>query len=163
MNNWLEEYLPNTFINCNQPNTKGVAIFVYDINHLFDWVKVNRLKRNYPNSLIVPIVAEHLTYSTGIAIELNLSALLIKPLQKSKFIRIVKKLYTSYKEKQASTLTMLELSQQISQDHTSPFREAFLKRLIRGEIENEQEIIQSASFLSKDCIPNIVFFNSRLY
>lgn len=157
MSNWLEEYLPNTFINCNQPNTKDIGIFVYDINHLFDWVKVNRLKRNYPNSLIVPIVAEHLTYSTGIAIELNLSALLIKPLQKSKFIRIVKKLYTSYKEKQASTLTMLELSQQISQDHTSPFREAFLKRLIRGEIENEQEIIQSATFLSKDCIPNIVF------
>jgi len=52
---------------------------------------------------------------------------------------------------------MLELSQQISQDHTSPFREAFLKRLIRGEVENEQEIIQSASFLSKNCIPNIVF------
>lgn len=157
MTNWLEEFLPNTFINCNQPNTEDVAIFVYDINHLFDWVKINRLKRNYPNSLIVPIVAEHLTYSTGIAIELNLSALLIKPLQKSKFIRIVKKLYTSYKEKQASTLTMLELSQQISQDHASPFREAFLKRLIRGEIENEQEIIQSSSFLSKECIPNIVF------
>lgn len=157
MSNWLEEFLPNTFINCNQPNTEDVAIFVYDINHLFDWVKINRLKRNYPNSLIVPIVAEHLTYSTGIAIELNLSALLIKPLQKSKFIRIVKKLYTSYKEKQASTLTMLELSQQISQDHASPFREAFLKRLIRGEIENEQEIIQSSSFLSKECIPNIVF------
>ena len=52
---------------------------------------------------------------------------------------------------------MLELSQQVSQQHTSPFREAFLKRLIRGEIDNEQEIIQSASFLSTSCIPNIVF------
>ena len=52
---------------------------------------------------------------------------------------------------------MLELSQQVSQQHTSPFREAFLKRLIRGEIDDEQEIIQSASFLSTSCIPNIVF------
>jgi len=154
---WLEEFLPNTFITCEEPQTEISAIIVYEINRLFDWVKINRLKRNYPNSIIVPIVAEHLTYSTGIAIELNLTALLIKPLQKAKFLRIVKKLYTSYKAKQASTLTMLELSQQISQDHTSPFREAFLKRLIRGEVESEQEIIQSSSFLSRHCIPNIVF------
>ena len=157
MGYWLEEFLPNTFMNCEELKTEDVALIFYEINRLFDWVKINRLKRNYPNSIIVPIVAEHLTYSTGIAIELNLPALLIKPLQKAKFLRIAKKLYTSYKEKQASTITMLELSQQISQDHTSPFREAFLKRLIRGEVENEQEIIQSASFLSKNCIPNIVF------
>lgn len=157
MDYWLEEILPNTFITCEEPQTEISAIIVYEINRLFDWVKLNRLKRNYPNSIIIPIVAEHLTYSTGIAIELNLTALLIKPLQKAKFLRIVKKLYTSYKEKQASTLTMLELTQQISQDHTSPFREAFLKRLIRGEVESEQEIIQSASFLSRHCIPNIVF------
>ncbi|GAB0167269.1 AraC family transcriptional regulator [Lysinibacillus sp. CTST325] len=157
MDYWLEEFLPNTFINCDEPKTETSTIIVYEINHLFDWVKINRLKRNYPNSITIPIVAEHLTYSTGIAIELNLPALLIKPLQKAKFLRNVKKLYTSYKEKQASTLTMLELSQQITQDHTSPFREAFLKRLIRGEVESEQEIIQSSSFLSRHCIPNIVF------
>lgn len=157
MDCWLEEILPNTFSNCGEPKTETSAIIVYEINRLFDWVKINRLKRNYPNSIIIPIVAEHLTYSTGIAIELNLPALLIKPLQKTKFLRIVKKLYTSFKEKQASTLTMLELSQQITQDHTSPFREAFLKRLIRGEIESEQEIIQSSSFLSRHCIPNVVF------
>ncbi|WP_234007716.1 AraC family transcriptional regulator [Lysinibacillus sp. FJAT-14745] len=157
MDYWLEEFLPNTFINCEEPKTEISAIIVYEINRLFDWVKINRLKRNYPNNIIIPIVAEHLTYSTGIAIELSLPALLIKPLQKAKFLRVVKKLYTSYKEKQASTLTMLELSQQIPQDHTSPFREAFLKRLLRGEVESEQEIIQSSSFLSRHCIPNIVF------
>ncbi|MFY0517046.1 helix-turn-helix domain-containing protein [Lysinibacillus sp. UGB7] len=154
---WLEEFLPNTFVVCEEPATNEVAIFVYEINRLFDWVKVNRLRRNYPNSIIVPIVAVHLTYSTGIAIELNLQALLIKPLQKQKFLRTVKKLYTSSKEKHAHTLTMLELSQQISLDHTSPFREAFLRRLIRGEIDNEQEIIHAAAFLSTDCIPNLVF------
>ncbi|WP_238601998.1 helix-turn-helix transcriptional regulator [Lysinibacillus parviboronicapiens] len=157
MMGWLEEFLPNTFVVCEERAANEVAIFVCEINRLFDWVKVNRLKRNYPNSIIVPIVAVHLTYSTGIAIELNLQALLIKPLQKQKFLRIVKKLFTSFKEKQAHTLTMLELSQQIAQNHTSPFREAFLRRLIRGEIENEQEIIQASSFVSTDCIPNLVF------
>ncbi|MGE7128642.1 hypothetical protein [Lysinibacillus xylanilyticus] len=106
MDYWLEEFLPNTFINCEEPKTEFSAIIVYEINRLFDWVKINRLKRNYPNNIIIPIVAEHLTYSTGIAIELSLPALLIKPLQKAKFLRVVKKLYTSYKEKQASTLTM---------------------------------------------------------
>ena len=154
---WLEEFRPLTFTESSHPSAQEVAIFVYEINDLFDWVKVKRLKKNYPNSIIVPIVAVHLTYSTGIAIELNLQALLIKPLQKQKFLRIVKKLYTSYKEQQASTVTMLELSQQIPHDYTSPFREAFLRRLIRGEINNEQEIVQASSFLSSDCIPNIVF------
>lgn len=154
---WLEEFLPNTFTECTQPSTHEVVIFVYEIRELFDWIKVNRLKKHYPNSIIVPIVAVHLAYSAGIAIELNLQALLIKPLQKQKFLRIVKKLYTSYKEQQASTVTILELSQQFPQDHTSPFREAFLRRLIRGEINNEQEIVQASSFLSTDCIPNIVF------
>ncbi|WP_155590153.1 AraC family transcriptional regulator [Lysinibacillus cavernae] len=157
MRDWLKEVLPNALEESKVPKPKDEIIIFYEVNRLFDWVKVNRLKRNYPNSIIVPIVTEHLTYSTGIAIELFLPALLIKPLQKSKFLRIVKKLYTSYQEKKASTLTMLELSQQVSQHHTSPFREAFLKRLIRGEIDDEQEIIQSASFLSTNCIPNIVF------
>ncbi|WP_338652881.1 AraC family transcriptional regulator [Lysinibacillus sp. Y5S-8] len=157
MSEWLKEVLPNALEECKVPKREDEVIIVYEVNRLFDWVKINRLKRNYPNSIIVPIVTEHLTYSTGIAIELVLPALLIKPLQKSKFLRIVKKLYTSYQDKKASTLTMLELSQQVSQHHTSPFREAFLKRLIRGEIDNEQEIIQSASFLSTNCIPNIVF------
>ena len=157
MSEWLKEVLPNALEECKVPKREDEVIIVYEVNRLFDWVKINRLKRNYPNSIIVPIVTEHLTYSTGIAIELVLPALLIKPLQKSKFLRIVKKLYTSYQNKKASTLTMLELSQQVSQHHTSPFREAFLKRLIRGEIDNEQEIIQSASFLSTSCIPNIVF------
>jgi len=157
MSDWLEEVLPNALEECKEPKPIDEAIIVYEVNRLFDWVKINRLKRNYPNSIIVPFVTEHLTYSTGIAIELALPALLIKPLQKSKFLRIVKKLYTSYQDKKASTLTMLELSQQISLHHTSPFREAFLKRLIRGEIDDEQEIIQSASFLSTNCIPNIVF------
>ncbi|AVK98103.1 AraC family transcriptional regulator [Lysinibacillus sphaericus] len=154
---WLEEFLPNTFTECTQPRAHEVVIFVYEIRGLFDWIKVNRLKKHYPNSIIVPIVAVHLAYSAGIAIELNLQALLIKPLHKQKFLRIVKKLYTSHKEQQASTVTMLELSQQFPQDHTSPFREAFLRRLIRGEINNEQEIVQASSFLSTDCIPNIVF------
>lgn len=154
---WLEEFLPNTFVECENPSANETAIFMYEINNLFDWVKVNRLHRNYPNNIIIPIVAEHLTYSTSIAIELSLQALIIKPLHKSKFLRIVKKLYSSLNEKQAHKLTMLELSQQIPHDHTSPFREAFLRRLIRGEIESEQEIIQAASFLSADNIPNIVF------
>lgn len=157
MTAWLEEFLPNTFAECENTPANETTIFVYEINQLFDWVKVNRLRRNYPNNILIPIVAEHLTYSTSIAIELKLQALLIKPLNKSKFSRIVKKLYSSLKEKQAHKLTMLELSQQLPQDYTSPFREAFLRRLIRGEIENEQEIIQAASFLSVDHIPNLVF------
>ncbi|WP_025113860.1 helix-turn-helix domain-containing protein [Lysinibacillus fusiformis] len=157
MRDWLEEVLPNALMECKEPKPEDDTIIVYEVNRLFDWVKIKRLKRNYPNSIIVPIVTEHLTYSTGIAIELVLPALLIKPLQKSKFLRIVKKLHTSYQEKKGSTLTMLELTQQISQHQTSPFREAFLKRLIRGEIDNEQEIIQSAFFLSTNCIPNMVF------
>ena len=156
MTAWIEEFLPNNFVECEYPSVNETTIFVYEINHLFDWVKVKRLLRNYPNNMIVPIVAEHLTYSTSIAIELNLQALLIKPLNKSKFLRIAKKLYSSFKEKQAHKLTLLELSQQVSLDHTSPFKEAFLRRLIRGEIDNEQEIIQAASFLSAENIPNIV-------
>lgn len=157
MSEWLQEVLPNAFEESKVSKPEDDTIIVYEVNRLFDWVKINRLKRNYPNSIIVPVVTEHLTYSTGIAIELVLPALLIKPLQKSKFLRIVKKLYTAYQEKKASSLTLLELSQQVSQHHTSPFREAFLKRLIRGEVDNEQEIIQSSSFLSSNCIPNIVF------
>lgn len=157
MTTWLEEFLPNAFVECEYLAVNEMTIFVYEINHLFDWVKVNRLHRNFPNNIIVPIVAEHLTYSTSIAIELNLQALLIKPLHKTKFLRIVKKLYASLNEKQAPKLTMFELSQQVPQDHTSPFREAFLRRLIRGEIENEQEIIEASSFLSANNVPNIVF------
>lgn len=44
MRDWLEEVLPNALMECKEPKPEDDTLIVYEVNRLFDWVKIKRLK-----------------------------------------------------------------------------------------------------------------------
>lgn len=129
-----------------------------EINQLFDWVKVRRIQRQQPNCFIIPIVHNQLTYTTPLALDLGLPYLLVKPFQKTKFIRAIKKAEQLLDKHANTAITYKELSKEIFDEQQCPFQDALLRRLIRGEIADEKEFLEARSLLENTLIPNTIIF-----
>ena len=152
---WLHEALSDEF-QILTDDDQQVDIFIVEVNKMFDWVRIRRLQRRYSKSLICPILAKELSFSSALAIDLKLQTILVKPLQKSVFLRTAKKLRTRYYQFKKITFTYSDLYEQITDGDNTPFQEAFLRRLIRGELGSEQEVIEARAFLPTQAIPNVV-------
>ena len=132
-------------------------IYIKEINRLFDWVGVKRFRKRHPRCIIVPIVHERLAHSSPIAMELQLPYLLIKPVQKNKFIRAAKKLQAIFDAHTVEPVSYGDLSTELA--HTdSPFQQAFLRRLVRGEITDEKEFLEARAHVSAEKLPNTVIY-----
>lgn len=153
---WLKEFVPGYFVLINEGSSEKIDIYFYEVNHLFDWVKISRIQKKTPNSMIFPVISPRLTYSSPLAIELQLQAVLFKPLQRNKFLRTAKKIRPLYEQKKTITFTYSDLYEEIGEGDQTPFREVFLRRLLKGEVINENEFLDARSFLSANDIPNTV-------
>lgn len=132
---WIHEAFPTLTIDNGQASS--CDLYVYELTTLFDWVKINRLRKQH---IVIPIVPQELAYSSPIAIELQLAALLIKPITQQKLLRITKKLY----------------AKKDTQLVTTPFQKAFLRRLVKNEIQTNEEIERAHQFIEPKEWPNIV-------
>ena len=130
---WLQTQIPAQAT--TQPSSCDV--YVYELTTLFDWVKINRLRKHHT---VIPIVPQELAHSSPIAIDLQLKALLIKPITQQKLLRITKKLY----------------AQKHIQPPATPFQKAFLRRLIKNEVLHVEEMQQAYHLISAKHIPNVV-------
>ena len=153
---WLKEFVPGCFVISNEGSREKIDIFFYEVNHLFDWVKISRIQKKKPNSMIFPVISPRLTYFFLLAIELQLQSVLFKPLQRNKFLRTAKKIRPLYEQKKRITFTYSDLYEEMDEGGQTPFREVFLRRLLRGEVVNDNEFLDARSFLSATDIPNIV-------
>lgn len=154
--NWLHNSLPNRFHICEVDAEHQADLYFVEITKTFDWVKIRRLQKKASTSIICPIVPSMLSHTSGLAIELRLQSLLVKPLQKRTFIRTVKKMRSRFLQKQNKAFTYSELYEQMSNNENAPFQEAFLRRLLRGDVESELEVIEARDYLPSKAIPNVV-------
>ncbi|CEA02626.1 HTH-type transcriptional activator Btr [Metalysinibacillus saudimassiliensis] len=130
---WVEAQLPAQTATCHV----SCDVYVYELTTVFDWVKINRLRKH---CIVVPIIPLELAHSSAIALDLQLQALLIKPITQQKLLRIAKKLY----------------AQKHIQPSATPFQKAFLRRLIKNEVLHVEEMQQAYHFISAKHIPNVV-------
>ena len=152
---WLDNFLESKYELVQEHSC--AHIYIKEINRLFDWVVVKRFKKYNPSCVIVPIVHERLAHSSPIAMELELPYLLIKPVQKNKFMRAAKKLQTMFDDHMVEPVSYAELSTALAQTR-SPFYKAFLRRLVRGEMTDEKEFFEARSHVPNGSLPNTVLF-----
>ncbi|WP_205628869.1 hypothetical protein, partial [Acinetobacter baumannii] len=91
-------------------------------------------------------------HTSPIAIELKLQSLLVQPIKKNVCIRHIKRAIALLDKKNQADFNYKEIYAQIQtegmkREEEAPFQEAFLRRLLRGEISTEQEVIQARTFL----------------
>ncbi|WP_170110144.1 helix-turn-helix domain-containing protein [Peribacillus acanthi] len=158
--NWIHEVYPNRFLFEEAKTNKKPNVFIMEIENLFDWVKIHRYKKNNKDCIIFPLLSKEWIHTSPIAVELKLQSMFIKPLKRNSFIRTIRKVVKDVNCQESNYSDIYkEIEEQKSlHGFNVPFQEAFLRRLLRGEIYNEQEVVQARSFLTDIEIPNCVVF-----
>ena len=59
---WLKEFVPGYFVLINEGSSEKIDIYFYEVNHLFDWVKISRIQKKTPHSMIFPVISPRLKY-----------------------------------------------------------------------------------------------------
>ncbi|BAU25999.1 AraC-like DNA-binding protein [Aneurinibacillus soli] len=140
---------------------ESIHILLIEIHTVFDWVKINRVRKINRECRIIPILAPSILSTSPIAIEMKLPSLFIKPLKKSLFLRTLKRNLEALSKELDSPLNYQDIYEQVPDQNerdVKPFQEAFLRRLLRDEVRTEAELIQTRSFFPGEAIPNIVCF-----
>lgn len=156
---WIkEEFQYNTTLISNIDPSYDLQILIVEISKLLDWVFIKRLKKHNPNFIIFPIVNEELLHTAPLTLELNLQYFFTKPVRKNVFIRKIKHaLVTQNTFLNKTQIPKPGILQNEYEDHEA-LQELFLRRLLRGDVTSEQEIIDSRLFNSSKMIPNTVCF-----
>lgn len=156
INRWLGDIIPGDSFITGELKA-DTSICFWEVNKLFDWVTVRRLQKSHDKMLIFPIIAPALAYSSGMAIDLKLPSFLIAPIQRSPFVRIGRKIRDCYLKKQHPHPNYRMLYEYLSgQDYTA-YRDAFYRRLLRGEISSEEELYEARSFMQEEVSNTVIF------
>ncbi|MED4731374.1 helix-turn-helix domain-containing protein [Aneurinibacillus migulanus] len=161
---WIQEEYPFqcVFTEREEPN-RPPDILIIEIGGLFDWVRIHRIRKRNKECRIFPLIPPEWLHTSPLAIELKLQSMLVHPIKRNLFMRNIKRAIESLSSKGDGTFNYKDIYEQIQIEggdgrEDGPFREAFLRRLLRGEISTEQEIIQTRPFLPGEAVPNIVCF-----
>ncbi len=156
---WLQHPSLQIFqIQKHEEPIRSNDIVILEVHSLFDWLKIKRLKKQYSDIMIFPLLDPSLIHTSPIAVELQLPSLFIKPLNKNSFYRNIKKVIFLHTEQ--------SLDQEINLLESDSFRAIFWRRVLKGEITVESKISQAFSLIASNVIPNVVcviqgFVNSQ--
>ncbi|GEN36312.1 AraC family transcriptional regulator [Aneurinibacillus danicus] len=145
----------------NQPGFPHILIM--EIRTPFDWVRIHRIRKRNRECRVFPLICPELLHTSSLAIELELQSLFAKPVKKNLFIRNIKRAFESLANESTGSFNYKDIYEQMQAEgragqDDAPFQEAFLRRLLRGEISTEQEVIEARTFLPGAAVPNIVCF-----
>lgn len=140
-----------------------IQIAIIEVNKWHDWVKIHRFRKRNKNCRIIPLLDPSLLHTTPLAIEFKLTYLLVKSVKQRVFIRTLKRAVEEIESENTRYIESEEVFQffdaaQAAGRNTLPFREAFLRRLLSGEVKTEEELLQSRFFLPGEAVPNVVCF-----
>ncbi|MBN6187587.1 AraC family transcriptional regulator [Aneurinibacillus sp. BA2021] len=160
---WLQEAFPSECKIVEEETMDLPDILIMEICSLLDWVRIHRIQKRKKECRVFPLVPQDWLHTSPIAIELKLQSLLVQPIKKNVCIRHIKRAIALLDKKNQADFNYKEIYAQIQtegmkREEEAPFQEAFLRRLLRGEISTEQEVIQARTFLPGEAVPTIVCF-----
>ncbi|WP_102261276.1 helix-turn-helix domain-containing protein [Mesobacillus jeotgali] len=150
--------------NCELVNEENdIHLAIIEVNKWHDWIKIHRFRKRNNGCRIIPLLDPSLLHTSPLAIEFKLTYLLVKSVKKRIFLRTLKRAVeeiesenTRFAESEES-FHHLDADQGIARN-ALPYREAFLRRLLSGDVKTEEELLQSRFFLSEEAVPNVVVF-----
>ncbi|KAA0564389.1 helix-turn-helix transcriptional regulator [Bacillus sp. CH30_1T] len=162
LEDWItEEFMGNIALVEEEVKPTYIHIAIFEVSTWHDWVKIHRFHKRNKECKIIPLLEPTLLYTSPLAVELKLSSLIVKSVKKHKFIRILKQVIGGISS-EGHVLTsdnVIGLHEEPKKgNHMFPFQEAFLRRLLSGEINSEEELIQSRSLFPVDGLPSVVCF-----
>lgn len=155
INTWLNELAPARvqFVH----SIDNAHVYIKEITTLFDWIIIRRLQKAHATCIIIPLLREELAYSAPIAIDLQLTYLLVEPVQKHKLLRAMRKIYTHINIEQQTAFNYSDLSIALK-EKDSLYYDTLLRHLIRHEFQNETQFLEASKHISMEQFPNTVLF-----
>lgn len=142
---WLQQpEFRHFYIKVGNSISLNDIIFI-EVKNLVDWIKVRRIKKHYKDIMIFPLLDQSIVHTSPLAIELGVSALFTKPIQRKAFFRACKNIASVIDDKVESTHLPDE-----------SFREIFWRKVLKAEVNSEKYIAQAFSFISSTMVPNVV-------
>jgi len=165
LSSWIfEELAGNCILAGKDCPGQGIHIAVIEVSKWHDWVKIHRFRKRNKGCRIIPLLSPALLHTSPLAMEFKLSYLLVKSTKKHTFLRTIKKAIGELSSEgeriqahEEDPMARIQIKQK-KERHSLPFQEAFLRRLLAGEIKTEQEMIDSGFFLNNGAVPNVVCF-----
>lgn len=145
---WLRHPSFQIFHIQNEKPIRSNDIVVLEIKSLFDWIKIRRLKKQYSDIIIFPLLDQSMIQTSPMAVELQLPTLFIKPLKKNSFYRNIKKVLTLFSEQ--------PLDQAPNHLQSESFRSILWRKVLKGEITSESQLSQAFTLMSSNEVPNVV-------
>ncbi|WP_341357912.1 helix-turn-helix domain-containing protein [Rossellomorea sp. y25] len=162
LEDWItEEFMGSIALVEEEVKPSHIHIAIFEVSTWLDWVKIHRFQKRHKECKIIPLLEPSLLYTSPLAMELKLSSLLVKAVKKHKFIRMLKQVIGGISSEGhilTSDNVMGHHPEPKKGNHMFPFQEAFLRRLLSGEINSEEELIQSRPLFPMDGLPNVVCF-----
>lgn len=164
LEDWItEEFIGNIALVEEEVKAPHIHIAIFEVSTWLDWVKIHRFHKRNKECKIIPLLEPSLIYTSPLAIELKLNSLLVKAVKKHKFIRMLNQVIRGISSEGHTLTRDSEIFIGIHKEpkngnHTLPFQEAFLRRLLSGDIKSEETLIQSRPLFPIDGLPNVVCF-----
>ena len=83
---WLSHSSFQAFQIQSEKPIRSNNIVIMEINSLFDWLKVRRLKKQFRDIIIFPLLDQSMLQTSPIAVELQLSIFFYKAFEKKFFL-----------------------------------------------------------------------------
>ncbi|MBS8266477.1 AraC family transcriptional regulator [Mesobacillus boroniphilus] len=141
----------------------NIHIAIIEVNKWHDWVKIHRFRKRNKGCRVIPLLDPSLLHTSPLAIEFKLTYLLVKSVKQRIFLRTLKRAVDEIESENTRFAESEEVFHHIGAEQAIgqndlPFREAFLRRLLSGEVKTEEELLQARFFLSGEAVPNVVCF-----
>ena len=158
---WILEECPDNCKLVDEENDIHIAII--EVNKWHDWVKIHRFRKRNKGCRVIPLLDPSLLHTSPLAIEFKLTYLLVKSVKKRIFLRTLKRAVDEIESENTRFAESEEVfhhfhSEQALGSNALPFKEAFLRKLLSGDVKTEEELLQSRFFLPGEAVPNVVCF-----
>ncbi|WP_100403205.1 helix-turn-helix transcriptional regulator [Bacillus sp. FJAT-42315] len=159
---WLEErFKDRLFVMDRAYSDEPIHIKIVQVSQLYDWVKVNRLKKHYDCYYIL-LLDEEWVNTSPIAIRLQMQSLLLNPVKKSAFFRSISEAINVL-DQQEIALIQVKGKKIISVHKTKmklneSMEHYMLRRLLHEDIHSESEMMDSLSLFNENEFPNTVCY-----
>lgn len=158
---WIHEECKQSCKLVEHENDLNIAII--EVNKWHDWVKIHRFRKRNKGCRIIPLLDPSLLHTSPLAIEFKLTYLLVKSVKQRVFLRTLKRAIDEIETEINRFTESDELFHSIVADsgvggNALPFKEAFLRRLLSGDVQTEEELLQSRFFLPGEAFSNVVLF-----
>ena len=164
LESWItEEYKEIDILPEDKDANLDAQIAIIEVSKWHDWVKIHRFRKRNKTCRIIPLLDPSLLHTSPLAMEFKLTYLLVKSVKKHIFIRTMKRAIADLAKENARFMDPDELynqmeMEQLKERNALPFQEAFLRRLLAGDVKTEEELLQSRFFLPGEAVPNVVCF-----